>query len=378
MERFIKPKIDKYISLYSKYAKAEELSYKTDGFVSSIEITNSGFYYDDGILDYFDSNGNPITEYPPTVTFSAPQIGSDTTTGTAIIEEGGLVGINITNNGSGYTSPPTITITSQTYDDALGNTVPGEVIPYLYPTDSSGNFLREGTGSGYDINNPPTVTIAPPPGSGTTATAVVSEITNGKITQFTVTNAGSGYHLNSLPSVTISGGDGSGAYASALYHLGAGATAVANLTFEPDVIKKYSWELENPIEVNENALISVVDRQFENIPSGDVNKPIMIRMFEIGTKSIVNCKNTSSNQFDTFYQGRIIDMGLPQRSIDNDIKLEINQQMIDRITLSVNHGLTSSDGCKFDTDFVIILKVEEKEPSLIEYGNLNNLNINQV
>lgn len=377
MESFVKPKIDKYISLYSKYAKAEDLSYKTDGFVSSVTITNTGFYYDDGILDYFDSSGNPITEYPPTITFSVPQNGSDTTTGTAIIEEGGLVGINITNNGSGYTSPPTITITSQTYDNSLGNQYSGEIIYAVYPTDSSGNILREGTGTGYDINNPPTVTIAAP-SSGVTATAVVGAIVDGKITRFDVTLAGSGYDLNNLPTVTITGGGGSGAYAKALYHLGAGATAVANLTFEPDVIKKYSWDLETPIEVNENALISVVDRQFENIPSADVNKPIMIRMFEIGTKSVVNCKNTSSNQFDTFYQGRIIDMGLPQRSVNNDLKLEINQQMIDRITLSVNHGLTSNAGCKFDTDFVIILKVEEKEPSVIEYGNLNNLNINQV
>lgn len=377
MERFIKPKIDKYISLYSKYAKAEDLTYKSEGFVSSVEVTNGGFYYDDGILDYLDSSGNPLTEYPPTITFSSPQNGSDTATGTPILEEGALVGINITNNGSGYTSAPTITITAPTYDDTLGNLYSGEIIYAVYPSDSNGNFLIDGTGIGYDINDPPTVTIAAP-SSGVTATAVVSEIYNGKITRFDVTNAGSGYDINNPPTVTISGGGGTGAFGTALFRKGAGATATATLTFEPDVIKKYSWDLETPIEVNENALISVVDRQFQNIPSGDVNKPIMIRMFEIGTKSIVNCKNTSSNQFDTFYQGRIIDMGLPQRSVNNDLKLEINQQMIDRITLSVNHGLTSNAGCKYDTDFVIILKVEEKEPSVIEYGNLNNLNINQV
>lgn len=376
MERFTKPKVDKYINLYSKYAKAEDFTYSTEGFVSSVNITNSGFYYDDGIIDQYDSSGNPYLEYPPTITFSAPQVGSDRTTGTAIINGSGLVGINITNNGSGYTSPPTITITSQTYDDSNGNILAGEGVVYLYPTDSNGDFTAEGTGSGYDIANPPTVSISAPP-SGSTATAQVSQIVDGKITAFVITSIGEGYDINNLPTITISGGVGSGATAKALYHLGAGASATANLTFEPDVIKKYSWELESPIEINENALISVVDRQFENIPSGDANKPIVVRMFEIGTKSIVNVKNTSTNQFDTFYQGRILDMGLPERNIKNDIKLEINQQMIDRITLSVNHGLTSNAGCKFDTDFVIILKIEEIEPKMIEYGNLNNINISQ-
>jgi len=377
MEKYTKPKVDKYINLYSKYAKPENLTYSTEGFVSSVNITNYGFYYDDGILDQYDSSGNTYLEYPPTITFSAPQVGSDRTTGTPIIDGSGLVGINITNNGSGYTSAPTITITSQTYDDTNGNILSGEGVIYVYPTDNNGDFIASGTGSGYDIENPPTITISAPP-SGQTATAQVTSIVDGKITAITITSVGEGYDINTLPSVTITGGgSGSGATAKALYHLGAGASATANLTFEPDVIKKYSWELETPIEINENALISVVDRQFENIPSADANKPIVIRMFEIGTKSIVNVKNTSSNQFDTFYQGRILDMGLPERNIKNDIKLEINQQMIDRITLNVNHGLTSNSGCKFDTDFIIILKIQEKEPSMLEYGNLNNININQ-
>lgn len=375
MERFTKPKIDKYINLYSKYGKAEDLTYSTEGFVSSITINNTGFYYDDGILDQYDSSGNPYLEYPPTIIFSAPQVGSDTTTGTPIIDGSGLVGINITNNGSGYTSSPTITITSQTYDQSNGNILSGEGVVYVYPTEN-GNYSASGTGTGYDITNPPTITISAPP-SGSTATAEVFSIADGKITAFVITSVGEGYDINTLPTITISGGGGSGATAKALYHLGAGASATANLTFEPDVIKKYSWELDNPIEINENALINIVDRQFENIPSADANKPIVIRMFEIGTKSIVNVKNISSNQFDTFFQGRILDMGLPERSIKNDIKLEINQQMIDRITLSVNHGLTTNAGIKYDTDFVIILKIEEIEPKMIEYGNLNNINISQ-
>ena len=45
-----------------------------------------------------------------TVTFSAPPAGT-TATGTAILNDGGVVGIDITNAGSGYTTAPTVTIT---------------------------------------------------------------------------------------------------------------------------------------------------------------------------------------------------------------------------------------------------------------------------
>src|SRR5262249_14643389 len=46
----------------------------------------------------------------PTVTFSAPPTGT-TATGTALIANGSVVGIQITNPGSGYTTAPTITFT---------------------------------------------------------------------------------------------------------------------------------------------------------------------------------------------------------------------------------------------------------------------------
>ena len=66
-------------------------------------------------------------------------------------------------------------------------------------------------GSGY--TSVPTVTIGTPTaGYGTTATAIATVVSN-KVTAITVTNAGSGYLT--APSVTITGGGGSGATATA-------------------------------------------------------------------------------------------------------------------------------------------------------------------
>ena len=373
--KFFKPKVDKYIQLYSKYAEKEAKTLETSGFVSGVKITNTGFYYDDGILNFFDASGALLAEYPPTITFSAPQSGSDTATGTPVIELGYLTGINITNQGSGYTSPPTITIATQTYDDSLGNLVSGEAIMYVYPTDFNGDFSRDGTGTGYSMDNLPTITIDAP-ASGTQATAQVSQITDGKITGIQILQSGSGYTFASIPNVSISGGDGSGASFKLIYNRGYGATATANLGFVPEIINKFTWRLESPIDINENAILKIVDRCYTDIPTLEANKPLCIRMFEVGTKSVNNCVNLSKKN-DDFYQGRIVDIGLANRSIPNDIQVEINPQVLNKIVLSVNHGISSQIGVDNDMEFVVIIKVSEQEPQQIEYGSLNNLNINQ-
>jgi len=91
---------------------------------------------------------------------------------------------------------------------------------YLQFTDGTDNH-RQGTsvasitvtndGSGY--TSVPTVTIGTPTaGYGTTATAIATVVSN-KVTAITVTNAGSGYLT--APSVTITGGGGSNATATA-------------------------------------------------------------------------------------------------------------------------------------------------------------------
>ena len=50
-----------------------------------------------------------------TVAFSAPQIvGGVTATGTLVLTEGAVTGVAVTNAGSGYTSAPTLTITTET------------------------------------------------------------------------------------------------------------------------------------------------------------------------------------------------------------------------------------------------------------------------
>jgi len=349
--RFIKPKIDKYIQLYSKYAKADEVS-GVNGSIADIVITDSGYWYE--------NEPNNIYGYP-TITISPPNVpggirATAVVSAVAPLEIGGYItDITITEKGTGYTSTPTITINNPLASGAYT----GGVI-YIW---------IDNGGSGY--TSTPSVTISGGGGSG----AVVGniQIENGVIIQMNVLNIGSNY--TSPPSVTISGGGGSGATATAILTWGFGATATAVLT--PFKVKKYVWELDTPVEVDENALIQVVDRAYTNVPTANANLPIVIRMYDISTKSVVNTINNSEIN-DSFYLGKIIDIGKADRNFPNDIKFEIQPQNIHRISLSLNYGISDSSGVNSDIEFVILMKITEKEPSLIEYGSLNNINVNQI
>ena len=75
-------------------------------------------------------------------------------------------------------------------------------------------------GTGY--TSAPTVTIS---GGGGSSAAATANISAGKVTSITITNAGTGY--TSLPAVTMSGGGGSNATATAVIKRTSGTTIAA-------------------------------------------------------------------------------------------------------------------------------------------------------
>lgn len=357
--RFIKPKIDKYIQLYSKDASLEEVI-EYSGELESITVTDEGRWYND-----------ETSAFPPIVTISPPDIaegGIQATASVLVDETQGwypISNIIITNKGLGYTKPPTVTITAPTFDGDADDTNDG--IVYLW---------ADNAGTGY--TSLPTITISPPVHSGGVQATAVAILDEGGLYSANVTNSGSGY--DSSVTITVSGGGGSGGTYIPIFYRGFGATAEANIKLIPlpaEKVKKHTWVLDTPIEVNENGLIQVVDRVFQGLAADQLTKPIPIRMYEINTKSIINAKNISGSNH-SFYQGKVIDIGLPNRTTPNDIKLEIQPQILDKITLSLNHGIHDKDGFDKDVEFFISLKITEKEPTMLEYGSLNNLNINQV
>ncbi|WP_420969891.1 filamentous haemagglutinin family protein [Bradyrhizobium sp. B120] len=179
--------------------------------VVSFAVVSGGSGYSNGdpvTVSGTDNNGNPVTA-----------------TGTAIVDaNGALTGVKLTASGSGFPGfVDSISVNSATGDGGAQLTASLGVVGVTVTNPGSGytsmptfSFANGGGGvattaqavvnvTGINLTNPgdgylstPTIKIS---GSGTTATATVS---GGAVTGVTLTNAGTGY--SSLPTLTFSGG----------------------------------------------------------------------------------------------------------------------------------------------------------------------------
>lgn len=122
--------------------------------------------------------------------------------GVAQVVNGFVVGVTVTDGGSGYTNAPVVTFSG---GGGSGATATATLI------DGRVNVVTIiNPGRGY--TSPPTVHIAPPPLPPRRATAT-SEVVNGFVVGVTLTDAGQGY--DTAPAVLLVGGGGSGATAVA-------------------------------------------------------------------------------------------------------------------------------------------------------------------
>ena len=134
---------------------------------------------------------------------------------TATLSDSSTINVTVTNGGSDYTSPPSVTLIGGggTYGSASAVVVGGMVVA-----------INVTGASGY--TTAPTVVVDPPsslPDLTATAAAVLSGNTIGSIT---VLNGGGGY--TSVPMVTITGGGGTGAEATAVLTNGVVSSIVLN------------------------------------------------------------------------------------------------------------------------------------------------------
>jgi hypothetical protein len=132
-----------------------------------------------------------------------------TATATAGISSGYVKQIFLTNDGSGYTSPPTVAISSAPTGGITANAV--AITTSVGRIKSIEKILITNAGAGYTI--PPTITITGGGGGGAAATCSIGTTTFG-VSAITVNNVGSGYAVT--PQVIISSPTGIGETATAI------------------------------------------------------------------------------------------------------------------------------------------------------------------
>lgn len=176
--------------------------------VTSVSISNAGDYVE---ID---------SPFQPSISVALSGGGGSGAGGYIVIQQGGpnennghwsVVQFVLTNGGSGYTSPPTVTF----IPNARLSTVTAATAVAMVSSGALSSVVLTNPGSGYG-STAPTVAITGGGGSGATATA---QLIGSPISPvITMTNNGSGY--TSAPLVAFSGGAGSGATAVSVVALG--------------------------------------------------------------------------------------------------------------------------------------------------------------
>ena len=149
---------------------------------------------------FLSNDGSGYTS-APTVSFSSPPTGFTTATAVAITTTRNAVTsvkeILITNAGSGYTVAPTITFSG-------GGGTGAAATCGIITTGGVASFTIANGGVGY--STVPSITIAGPVGSGLTASARAIVSAGGTISSIVILNSGSGYSVGSPPTITVGTG----------------------------------------------------------------------------------------------------------------------------------------------------------------------------
>jgi hypothetical protein len=171
------------LSLVGNGSTAGAATTIANGVVSQIYLVNDGYGYTS----------------TPTVAISSAPVGGKNATAVAIMTaypgSGNLFSVEriaITNPGGGYTTPPKISF--------IGGGGSGAIATAGISSGSIGKIGVTTFGSLYA--EPPIITISSPPGMGVTATAEAFIGVGGTVTDVIITNAGSGYTV--APTITFS------------------------------------------------------------------------------------------------------------------------------------------------------------------------------
>jgi hypothetical protein len=95
-------------------------------------------------------------------------------------------------------------------------------------------------------------------------------------------------------------------------------------------------------------------------------------------KSIVHSDNGgTTNIVNIVNKGCILHTGIVNDEPVVPIRIVLEQQIINKISLSVDRTISGNSGIPDFIEFLICLKLTEYEPNYMMYGFMNNVNVNQ-
>jgi hypothetical protein len=133
----------------------------------------------------------------------------------------------------------------------------------------------------------------------------------------------------------------------------------------------YTWRLNKPIVINENAYLSVVERYYESFTAAaNGTLPYVIRLVP-NSSSIIHPQNATTTAVN---EGTIVDIGYDHEPASRVIEVKLpSQQTINEITIELTKTLSERDVIASVPHFIIIVKIVEREPKDLYFGTLNNI-----
>lgn len=134
----------------------------------------------------------------------------------------------------------------------------------------------------------------------------------------------------------------------------------------------YTWRLNRPIVINENAYLSLIERFYsKNTVHGSDKLPYLIRLLP-NSSSVVHPSRTPAGT-TAVLEGTIIDIGYDHEPASRTIEVKLpSQQTINEITIELTNSFYGNATVSA-TEFIIIIKIVEREPKVLRYGTLNNI-----
>jgi uncharacterized repeat protein (TIGR01451 family) len=234
----------------------------------------------------------------PSVTITGG--GGTGATARAIVEGNVVTAVEIKNAGTGYTTTPTVTITTPAGCNCGGAATATAAVGGVV------NSVTVNTG-GTNYTSAPTVTFGMP-GAGGVQAQGTANVSNGAVIGVTITNGGSGYA--SAPTVSFSGGGGSGATASSAISSSPGVTSFtvtnggSGYNNTPKITINGTTTVDTT-QLNNTATMSYseVDTLASNDPSTGIARiiaPTLVRMFEMQAVQTTNSVTlTWQTEFET-------------------------------------------------------------------------------
>jgi|LauGreDrversion4_2_1035121.scaffolds.fasta_scaffold18845_3 hypothetical protein len=279
-----------------KFVEHEQPFYQL-GKLYVYEVKCELFEYEDEVIDTsIDEIDTQVQDEGYITTLSLIGIGI-TATATATIGSGYVRKINLNNDGYGYTSVPTVSISTAPTGGTNASAV--AITSSFGGIRSIKEILLINAGSGY--TTPPIITISGGGGSGAAATCSIETTYNG-IISFNMMNVGNGY--KNKPTITITGSIGVGETAVGIASLGTNNQVSAIRISNPGV-----GYTQTPTVVISPppSLVGLGTYIFNEIVTGSVSgTQARVKSWDYDTKLLkVSFVNVGANN-SGFYPGEII------------------------------------------------------------------------